>query len=68
MYKEAIPAYEKSLEIIPDAADAIFAVGACYVYMGDKENASQQYDKLKKLDLEKASKLLQVITKKFSAK
>ncbi len=68
MFKEAIIAFKKSLEIIPDAPDAIFVLGACYTYLGDKDGALKYLGRLAKLDNEKASKLNRVITAKFNDK
>lgn len=65
MYKEAITAFKKSLEVIPDAPDAIFILGVCYTYLGDKDEAFKYLGRLRKLDNEKSSRLNKVIEEKF---
>jgi tetratricopeptide (TPR) repeat protein len=40
-YAEAVPEYEKSLQLSPDLADAHYRLGQAYVRTGDKERAQQ---------------------------
>lgn len=60
-YKEAINAFQESLKIKPNASDAIFALGASYLYSGDKEKAEEKLEELEHLDLDKALVLKKAI-------
>lgn len=66
IFKEAIIAFKKSLEIVPDAPDAIFVLGVCYAYIDNKDEAIKQLYKLRKIDNEKTSRLMEVIQKIFN--
>lgn len=66
MYKEAIDAFQKSLKIKPDAPDAILALGLCYIYVEDKEKATDQLETIKLIDDEKYLILKNEIEKKFN--
>lgn len=45
-YQEAIPAYHKTIEIKPDHADAYFALGNIFLYLGRPDDAIGHYRKV----------------------
>ena len=62
-YPEAIEAFKRAIEINPGYAKAYFYMGLSYASIRDKENAMKQYEILKTLDDELASKLYNMINK-----
>jgi tetratricopeptide (TPR) repeat protein len=53
-YRDAIPEYQRALEIDSDSADAHYRLGQAYVHMGEKDKAQEQlraYQKLREQHL-----------------
>jgi Flp pilus assembly protein TadD len=65
-YQDAIETYKEAIRINPDYAEAHSNLGNIYVGTGDKGSALEEYKILKKLDVEKANKLLNLIDKQVS--
>lgn len=60
-YPMAIDAFKQSIRIDPDNSETHFNLGVAYVISGDKDGAIGVYITLKKLDIELANKLLDLI-------
>ena len=48
-YRDAIPEYQRALEIDSDLADAHYRLGQAYVHMGEKDKAQEQLQAYQKL-------------------
>jgi tetratricopeptide (TPR) repeat protein len=51
-YAEAIPEYERALELSPDLADIHYRLGQAYVHTGQKDRAQQQFQVYQQLRAE----------------
>jgi tetratricopeptide (TPR) repeat protein len=62
-FTEAIDAYKQAIKIKPNFAEAYANLGIAYLAIGDKNSAMAEYNILKSLNSEMASKLLNQINK-----
>ncbi len=61
LYKEAIEAYKQALRIKPDDVRMHFNLGVTYLSAGDRDSAIKQYEILKTLDSNLATRLSSLI-------
>jgi|GEM_PF-601497 cytochrome c-type biogenesis protein CcmH/NrfG len=61
-YDEAIAAYRQAVTIDPESAKAWFCIGVAYFLAGDKTEPMGAVEKLRRLDLAEADRLLGLIT------
>ena len=62
-YKEAIKAFKQAIRIDPDHVNAYYCLGFSYFEIGDKSSALNEYEILKKLDINLANELFDFIYK-----
>ena len=62
-YAEAIEAYKQAVGLKPDYVDAQYGLGLCYLWLGNRESARDQYNLLRQLDPDRADELLKEINK-----
>ena len=63
LYKDAIEAYKQTIRINPNHVFLYFILGVAYYKSGDKNSALNEYKILKKLDINLANELLDLINK-----
>ncbi len=61
--KKAISSYKKSISLNPDWSESHVSLCTLYLKLGDKKSAMNEYNILKKIDRERADKLLKDILK-----
>jgi len=61
LYKEAIEALKEAIRIDPDLVLAHQGLGLCYLLIGDKNSALNEYKILKELDIDLANELFDLI-------
>lgn len=60
-YSLALDAFKQSIKIDPNNSETHFNLGVAFVIIGDRNGAVEEYITLKKLDRERADKLLDLI-------
>ena len=63
LYDDAIEAYKQAIRIDPDHVNAYYCLGFSYFEIGDKSSALNEYEILKKLDINLANELFDFIYK-----
>jgi len=60
-YKDAIAAFKQAIYIDPDDPEAHYNLGITYILIGDRNSALNEYKILKKLDINLANKLFDLV-------
>ena len=61
LYDEAIVVFKQAIRIDPDLVLAHYGIGLCYLLIGDKNSALDEYKILKELDIDLANQLFDLI-------
>lgn len=61
-FKEAIPMFNQSLEIVPDQVNVIYLLGYCYETLGERKKAIECYSKA--ISLAKADALVKALSRR----